>query len=81
MFGYRATFAILDSFFRNDLRFLEFASLAEAIPQHRRGRKGLKIKTGVKYPHSSNRQQARYSRQILAGQLNMVGCSNVRAPR
>jgi hypothetical protein len=30
-------------------------------------------KTGVKYPHSSTRQQARYKRQLAAGQLCYVG--------
>ena len=30
-------------------------------------------KTGLKYPHSSARQQARYARQIAAGQLRMGG--------
>lgn len=30
-------------------------------------------RTGVRYPHSSRRQQARYARQIAAGQLRMAG--------
>jgi hypothetical protein len=37
-------------------------------------RNSTRIRTGVRYPHSSTRQQARYARQIAAGQLNMAGC-------
>lgn len=43
-------------------------------PVHaRRAGKGSRHKTGYRYPHSSTRQQARYARQIAAGQLSMAG--------
>lgn len=32
--------------------------------------------TGKRYPHSSDRQRARYARQVAAGQLNMEGARN-----
>lgn len=40
-------------------------SIIPTAPKRRR--------TGVRYPHSSRRQQARYARQIAAGQLRMAG--------
>lgn len=40
----------------------------------RRGKAGFRLRTpGRAYPHSSTRQQARYARQIAAGQLIMEG--------
>ena len=40
-------------------------SILPTAPKRRR--------TGVRYPHSSRRQQARYARQIASGQLSMAG--------
>jgi hypothetical protein len=51
----------------NALRFIE------AMPQPIDTRRPKTRKTGKRYPHSSARQQARYARQIAAGQLKMDG--------
>lgn len=37
-----------------------------------RPNQGFRVRTGWKYPHSSARQQARYARQIAAGQLKFT---------
>lgn len=56
---------------------LEAAALARMIETKPRsfgpGRKtsGLR-RTGLQYPHSSKRQQARYARQIETGQLKFI---------
>ncbi|MCM2441160.1 hypothetical protein HGO34_15670 [Agrobacterium vitis] len=38
------------------------------------GQKTTRVRITKKYPHSNKRQQARYARQIKAGQLFMRGC-------
>jgi len=41
--------------------------------------KSFSFRDTTPYPHSSTRQQARYARQIAAGQLRMDGVDNGRA--
>ena len=45
------------------------------MPHHAQRNRGAakRRKSGWFYPHSSDRQRARYARQIAAGQLNMEG--------
>lgn len=35
-------------------------------------RQSKRRRTGVKYPHSSTRQHARYARQVAAGQIKFI---------
>lgn len=48
-----------------------FLTLSPLMPQ--RGRPKRRNRTGVTYPFSSKRQNARYARQIAAGKLAMAG--------
>lgn len=41
-----------------------------------RGQPKRRNKTGHRYPFSSTRQNARYARQLAAGQLAMAGVNN-----
>ncbi len=52
---------------------LEFINPMPAIPQRSQRGARRRRKSGWFYPHSSARQQARYARQIAAGQLSMDG--------
>lgn len=62
-------------------RFLASAALAAlmaikvppafTLPDFAPRSKSLKITTGHRYPHSSDRQRSRYARQIEAGQIKM----------
>jgi hypothetical protein len=48
--------------------------ILKSMPQPFDPKRAVKSrKTGIKYPHSSTRQQARYARQIAAGKLQMDG--------
>ena len=40
-------------------------------PRSRGGKPPFRYRTGVTYPHSSERQRARYARQIAAGQIKL----------
>lgn len=45
--------------------------IPETKPRASRGKPPRRVRTGRKYPHSSSRQQARYARQLAAGQLKI----------
>lgn len=45
--------------------------LAKRRRAQRGGKAPFRYRTGITYPHSSDRQRARYARQIAAGQLNI----------
>lgn len=55
----------------NPFAGLPLMMAAPSAPHPGKGAK--RRRTGRRYPHSSARQQARYARQIAAGQLSMKG--------
>lgn len=65
IYGYSAALMAMAAAQLDALRLISFAPTADfSAPKRRR--------TGKNYPHSSTRQQARYARQLAAGQIKFT---------
>ncbi len=64
--GSIASTAIMPAGISDDLRLIKTRQ-----PRSRGGKPPFRYRTGSTYPHSSERQRARYARQIAAGQIKL----------